>query len=142
HFLAHQIEALANGTCDVALASPDSTSILLERDNRESLAIMEKVGMLWPPQESGNIHHTITAMALSRWSNNRDDAITLMEHLNSRESQEWLSKIYKEMPIHAMSSKHYRPKEINWYPENKIEVKRVGRLLSKARRMMREAGWH
>ena len=95
-----QIKAINEGVCDVALGNTYYYGIMLTNyENPEQIDWAKNVKIIFPNQEGRGTHLNISAMALSKYSPNRGNAIALMEFLTSDLAQYKYAQENHEFPV-------------------------------------------
>jgi iron(III) transport system substrate-binding protein len=96
----NQVQAIAEGKCDLALGNATIVAQMLggTADERKWA---EAVRVIYPDAAGHGSYANISGMALARYAPNRDNAVKLMEFLASREAQALYAKETLEYPIAA-----------------------------------------
>ena len=93
-----QIRAVSSGECGVALSNTYYIARLLRSAKPEDRAMMEKVGIVFPNQQSWGTHVNIAGGAVARHSRNTSAAVKFLEYLASPEAQQYFANGNNEWP--------------------------------------------
>jgi iron(III) transport system substrate-binding protein len=139
-----QIQAVAAGLGDLAIANTYYLARLLKSDNPEERAAAEKIGVFFPKQQNGGTHVNISGGGVLKTSPNKAAAIQFLEHMVSPEAQAIFALGNYEYPVRqgaqvdpvvtgfgALSSED----------EDQINAAIFGRNNAKALEIMDRAGW-
>ena len=96
-----QIKAVASGECGIAITNSYYLARLMRSTAPEDKAVMEKVGVVFPNQQSWGTHVNIAGAAVAKNSVNRANAIRFMEYLASPEAQNYFANGNNEWPAVA-----------------------------------------
>jgi iron(III) transport system substrate-binding protein len=93
-----QIKAVASGECAIALTNTYYLARLMRSGNPEDRAVVEKVGVVFPNQQSWGTHVNIAGGAVAKHAKNRDAAVKFLEYLASDEAQAHFANGNNEWP--------------------------------------------
>ena len=93
-----QIKAVAAGECDIAVTNSYYYARMLRSSNPEDVAATQKVGIVFPNQDSWGTHLNIAGGAVAKYTKNKDNAIKFMEYLASPEAQNYFANGNNEWP--------------------------------------------
>ena len=94
-----QIKAVAAGECDIAVTNSYYLARLLRSSKPEEVAIANKVGVVFPNQQSWGTHLNIAGGAVARHAKNQANAVKFLEYLASPEAQNYFANGNNEWPI-------------------------------------------
>ena len=94
-----QIRAVASGECQIALTNSYYLARLMRSTKPEDRAVVEKVGVVFPNQQSFGTHLNIAGMGLAAHAKNRDNAVKFMEYLSSEQAQAYFADGNNEWPV-------------------------------------------
>ena len=94
-----QIRAVASGECQIALTNSYYLARLMRSAKPEDRAVVEKVGVVFPNQQSFGTHLNIAGMGLAAHAKNRDNAVKFMEYLSSEQAQAYFADGNNEWPV-------------------------------------------
>jgi iron(III) transport system substrate-binding protein len=128
------LEAMAAGRCDVGLTNHYYLARILAEDPDFPVA------PAWPDQDGRGAHANLSGVGLVKGALHRADAVRLMEHLTTLESQRSIAE-NGEFPANpeVQPAPHVRAWEgVKLDP---IDVERAGSLLPDAVALMQRVGW-
>ena len=96
-----QIRAVAAGECDVAIGNHYYYVRLLNSGKADDTAVTEKVGLLFPNQETTGTHVNIGGAGVAAHAPNKENAIKLLEFLAGAEAQAIFASANFEYPVAA-----------------------------------------
>lgn len=139
-----QIKAVASGECGVALSNTYYIARLVKSSKPEDRAVMERVRVVFPNQETSGTHVNIAGAAVAKNSPNLANAVLFMEYLATPFAQEYFANGNNEYPV-AKGVKIDNPalKSIGgatFKPEN-IPLGVVAKNLTKVQQMLDRAGY-
>ena len=94
-----QLRGVAAGECDVAIGNHYYYARLARSDKPEDRAVAEKVGLVFPNQESWGTHVNISGAGVARHAPHRDAAVRFLEYLASEEAQRYFAAGNNEWPV-------------------------------------------
>lgn len=94
-----QIRAVASGECGVAVTNSYYLARLMRSSDPADKAVMERVGVVFPNQQSWGTHVNIAGGAVARHSKNTANAIKFLEYLASPEAQRYFAYGNNEWPV-------------------------------------------
>ncbi len=93
-----QIKAVGAGECQIAVSNSYYVARLMRSSNPDDKKIMERVGVVFPNQESWGTHMNIAGGAVARYAKNTDAAVKFLEYLASPEAQNHFANGNNEWP--------------------------------------------
>ena len=93
-----QIRAVAAGECGVAITNTYYLARLMRSNNPADKAVTEKIGVVFPNQNSWGTHVNVAGGAVARYAKNRDNAIRFLEYLASPAAQNHFANGNNEWP--------------------------------------------
>lgn len=93
-----QIKAVASGECGVALTNSYYVARLMQSDKAEDKAVMDKVAIVFPNQDSWGTHVNIAGAAVAKNSKNTANAIKFMEYMATPGAQNYFANGNNEWP--------------------------------------------
>ena len=98
------------------------------------------VAPAWPDQDGAGAHTNLSGVGLVRGSDQRADAVALMEHLTAPPAQEQIVE-NGELAVNAAVPPAEHIREWADVKRDPIDVARAGRLLPEAVALMQQVGW-
>lgn len=96
-----QIKGVASGECGMALTNTYYVARLMRSTAPEDKAIMDKVGIVFPNQQSWGTHVNVAGAAVARNAKNSANAVKFMEYLASPAAQNYFADGNNEWPVVA-----------------------------------------
>ncbi len=98
-----QLRGIASGQCGIAIANTYYFARALRTEVRglSNPEDVERIGVLFPNQESTGAHINISGGGLTKHAPNRDNAIKFLEYLASEQAQAYFSQGNDEYPVVA-----------------------------------------
>lgn len=93
-----QIKAVAAGECDIAVSNSYYLARLMRSAKPEDQAVVDKVAVVFPNQQSWGTHLNIAGGAVARHTKNQANAIKFLEYLASPEAQNYFANGNNEWP--------------------------------------------
>lgn len=94
-----QIKAVAAGECGIAVTNSYYLARMMRSQNPDDKAATERVGVVFPNQQSWGTHVNIAGGAMARYSKNSVNAVKFLEYLASPAAQEHFANGNNEWPI-------------------------------------------
>ena len=96
-----QIKGVASGECGVAITNSYYLARLMRSEKPEDRAIVERVGVVFPNQQSWGTHVNIAGAAVAKNAKNTANAIKFMEYLATPAAQNHFANGNNEWPAVA-----------------------------------------
>jgi iron(III) transport system substrate-binding protein len=96
-----QIKAVASGECGIALTNTYYLARIMRSAAAEDKAAVDKVGVVFPNQQSWGTHVNIAGAAVAKNAKNPANAVKFMEYLASPEAQNYFANGNNEWPVVA-----------------------------------------
>ena len=93
-----QIKAVASGECGIALTNSYYLARLMRSSAPEDKAVVERVGVVFPNQESWGTHVNIAGAAVAKNAKHPENAVKFMEYLASPDAQNYFANGNNEWP--------------------------------------------
>ncbi|MBS0390957.1 MAG: extracellular solute-binding protein [Proteobacteria bacterium] len=93
-----QIKAVAAGECDIAVTNSYYLARLMRSEKPEDKAVVEKVSVVFPNQQSWGTHLNIAGGAIARHTKHQANALKFLEYLASPEAQNYFANGNNEWP--------------------------------------------
>lgn len=136
-----QIEAVAAGIADLALANTYYLAGYAEEKDPAKRAIYDQVGVIFPDQTGRGAHVNISGGGLIKTAPNRESAIKFLEYLSSNEAQNFFAKGNQEYPVVRGIALDPVLAKLGRGKEDTVSVANYGPNLAKAVQVMNRAGW-
>ena len=94
-----QIKAVASGECGIALTNTYYLARIMRSNAPEDKVVADRVGVVFPNQDSWGTHVNIAGGALARHAKNREAGVTFLEYLASDAAQGYFANGNNEYPV-------------------------------------------
>lgn len=94
-----QIKAVASGECGIAVTNTYYLARLMRSTNPADKAVAERVGVVFPNQQSWGTHVNVAGGAVARYTKNQANAVKFLEYLVSPEAQNHFANGNNEWPV-------------------------------------------
>ena len=96
-----QIKGVASGECGIAVTNSYYLARILRSSKPEDQAIADKVGVVFPNQDSWGTHLNIAGGGMAKHSRNQANATKFLEYLASPQAQDYFANGNNEWPTVA-----------------------------------------
>lgn len=136
-----QIEAIAAGVADLALANTYYLARLGADKNPAKQSIFKQVGVFFPNQKTSGTHVNVSGAGVLRTAPNRAGAIKFLEYLSSPAAQEYFAQGNFEYP--AVQGVKLDPilAQLGNFKSSTVNLATVGAQLPQAIQIVNRAGW-
>lgn len=137
-----QIKAVASGECGVALTNSYYLARLMRSTKPEDIAVVSKIGFVWPNQKSGGVHINIAGGGVAKNAPHPKAAVQFLEYLASDSAQTYFADGNNEWPV-VVSVRVDNPalKELGPYHAEKVSVAAIGRNQIAAQKILDRVGY-
>jgi iron(III) transport system substrate-binding protein len=137
-----QIRAVASGECQIALTNTYYLARLMRSEKAEDRAVVDRIAVVFPNQQSYGTHINIAGGALARYAKNRTAAVRFLEYLASDEAQKYFADGNNEWPA-ARGVKAANPalEGFGTFKSETIPVSVVGMNQVKVQQMLDRVGY-
>jgi iron(III) transport system substrate-binding protein len=137
-----QIKAVASGECRVALTNTYYLARLMRSGKPEDRAVVEKIGVVFPNQQSWGTHVNIAGGAVAKHAKNRDGAIKFLEYLASDSAQAHFANGNNEWPtVRGLKIGNPALETLGDFRSETIPVAVVGMNQVKVQQMLDRVGY-
>lgn len=139
-----QIRAVAAGECAVAVTNSYYLARLMRSTRPEDQAVVERIGVVFPNQQSWGTHVNIAGGAVARHAKNREHAIKFLEFLASPQAQEHFANGNNEWPAAKgvqLDNPALKAMAGNGFKSETIPIAVVGRNAVKVQQMLDRVGF-
>jgi iron(III) transport system substrate-binding protein len=137
-----QIRAVASGECQIALTNSYYLARLMRSDKPEDRAVVEKVGIVFPNQDSWGTHLNIAGGAVARHAKHRAAAVKFLEYLASDEAQVYFANGNNEWPaVPGVKARNPALEDMGDFRAETIPVSVVGMNQIKVQQMLDRVGY-
>lgn len=137
-----QIKAVASGECQIGLTNTYYLARMLRSDKADDRAAMEKIGVVFPNQDSWGAHVNIAGAGVAKNAPHRDAAVKFLEYLASDTAQAYFAEGNNEWP--AVSSVRINNRALaalGQFRAETVPVAQVGMNQAKVQQMLDRVGY-
>ncbi|USE79410.1 Fe(3+) ABC transporter substrate-binding protein [Cupriavidus gilardii] len=137
-----QLKAVAAGECDLAISNTYYIARLLKSTKPEDKAVADKLGVVWPNQDSQGVHMNISGGGMLKQAPNKESAVKFLEYLASDEAQAYFANGNNEWPV-VPSVKVGNPalEAMGSFKADRINVAELGKYQPVAQKLADKAGF-
>jgi iron(III) transport system substrate-binding protein len=137
-----QIKAVASGECRIAVTNTYYLARLMRSGKPEDRAVVEKVGVVFPNQQSWGTHVNIAGGAVARHAKNRDAAVKFLEYLSSDAAQAHFANGNNEWPtVRGLKIANPALESLGDFKTETVPVSVVGMNQVKVQQMLDRVGY-
>lgn len=136
-----QIEAVAAGDCRLSLVNTYYVARYLASDDPKMRAIGEKIGVIFPNQETTGTHVNISGAGVARFAPHPENAQALIAYLLSDEAQAAFAAGNNEFPIVAGVEATGPVAAFGAFKADTIDMAALGEHQPEAVKIFDDAGW-
>lgn len=136
-----QLRAAASGVCDVTLVNTYYFGRLINSKNPADNELADKLAVFWPNQENRGVHMNVSGAGITKYSQNKESAVKLLNFLVSPESQAWYAEVNNEYPVVEGSKISEALKSLGEFKADEVALSKLGERNRQAVQLMDRAGW-
>jgi iron(III) transport system substrate-binding protein len=137
-----QIKAVASGECQIALTNTYYLARLMRSGKPEDRAVIEKIDVVFPNQQSYGAHINIAGGAVARDAKNRNAAVRFLEYLAADEAQRYFADGNNEWPaVRSVKVSNPALEAFGTFKTEAIPVSIVGMNQVKVQQMLDRVGY-
>ncbi|HQR99150.1 MULTISPECIES: extracellular solute-binding protein [unclassified Polaromonas] len=139
-----QIKGVASGECGIAITNSYYLARILRSSAPEDKAIADKVGVVFPNQQSWGTHVNIAGAAVAKNAKNIGNAVKFMEYLASPDAQNYFANGNNEWPAVAgvkVSNAALQAMSGGSFKSETIPISTVGANQVKVQQMLDRVGY-
>lgn len=139
-----QIKGVASGECGIAITNSYYLARIMRSTKPEDKAIADKVGVVFPNQQSWGTHVNIAGAAVAKNAKNTANAVKFMEYLASPEAQNYFANGNNEWPAVAsvkVSNAALQAMTGGSFKSETIPISTVGANQVKVQQMLDRVGY-
>jgi iron(III) transport system substrate-binding protein len=136
-----QLNAVASGECQVAIANTYYYVRLMKSDKPAERAVADKVGVIFPNQGNRGTHVNISGAGVAKHAPHRANAIAFLEYLSSDEAQGYFANGNNEFPVVGTVRNNPQLASLGDFKKDSLNVSTLGRNQALAQQIYDRAGW-
>ncbi|MFL9923513.1 extracellular solute-binding protein [Herbaspirillum lusitanum] len=137
-----QIKAVGSGECGVAISNSYYVARLLRSTKPEDVALMEKVGIVWPNQKTFGTHVNIAGAGVAKHAPHKAEAVKFLEYLAGDDAQRYFADGNNEWPaVKSVKTTNPALEKMGSFKSEVINVGAVGANQQKVLQMLDRVGY-
>lgn len=136
-----QIEAVAAGQCRISIVNSYYLARYIGSEDAKMRAIGEKIGVIFPNQETTGTHVNISGAGVARYAPNPENAEKLIAYLLSDEAQRAFAAGNNEYPVVAGLAPTGPVAALGAFRADAIDMAALGAHQTEAVKIFDRAGW-
>jgi len=136
-----QAKAIAAGTGDVAIMNTYYVGLLANSEDPEEVKVADSIGVFFPNQETNGTHVNISGIGLTKYSENAENAVKLIEYMTDVEAQEFLAANNYEFPVNPNAAKPELLESWGEFKMQELNFDTLGEHNQKAIEIFNKTGW-
>lgn len=136
-----QLRGIVSGECDIALGNTYYFARALRKDVRGVSSDAEKIGVVFPNQDSRGTHVNISGGALVKTAPNRENAIRFLEYLASDEAQNYFAAGNDEYPVVDGIAKSASVVKLGEFKADSVNLASYGENMAEAQKVWNEVAF-
>ena len=137
-----QLKSVAAGECDVTISNQYYYARLLRSAKPEERAVGDKVGVLFPNQQSWGSHVNISGAGVMKNAPNREAAVRFLEYLASDEAQRYFAEGNNEWPaVQSVPIDNPVLKSLGRFKQDSLNVAVLGRNQPESQKLYDRVAW-
>ncbi len=137
-----QIKAVAAGECGVALSNTYYVARMLRSTKPEDQKAMEKVGVIWPNQNTTGTHINVSGGGMLKTAPHKEAAVKFLEYLASDAAQRYFADGNNEWPaVEGVKVVNPALDSLGKFKADKLPVKNLAMYQTKAQMIFDRAGF-
>jgi iron(III) transport system substrate-binding protein len=137
------LKATAAGQCGITLANTYYLGRMINSKINSERKAAKDLAVFWPNQGEGDrgVHVNVSGAGVTKYAQNKNEAISLLEFLVRDESQEWYAEVNNEYPVVEGASISKTLKSFGTFKADSINLTILGVNNPEAVKLMDRAGW-
>jgi iron(III) transport system substrate-binding protein len=137
-----QIKAVAAGECGVAISNSYYVARLMKSTKPEDIAVVSKVGVVWPNQKTFGAHVNIAGAGVAKHAPHKADAVKFLEYLASDDAQRYFAEGNNEWPaVKSVKTGNAALDTLGPFKAEVIDVAATGRNQQKVLQILDRVGY-
>lgn len=136
-----QAKAIAAGVGDIAVMNSYYFGQMLNSEDPAEVEVAEGLGLFFPNQETTGTHVNVSGAGVVKASQNKENAIKLLEFLSAPEAQGTFAEANYEYPVNAEVEPSELLKSWGEFKEQDIPLSTLGEHNAKSILIFNEVGW-
>ena len=136
-----QLRGIASGECAIAVSNTYYFARALRKDVRDLSGKTDKIGIVFPNQDSFGAHVNISGGGVAKNAPHRENAVKFLEYLASKSAQTYFAAGNDEYPVVADVAKSASVKKLGDFKADTQALDKLGPNQAKAQKLYNEVGY-
>jgi iron(III) transport system substrate-binding protein len=137
-----QIKAVAAGECGVAISNSYYFARLMRSSKPEDKKIVDKLGVVWPNQQTQGAHINISGGGMLKTAPNKEAAVKFLEYLASDEAQRYFADGNNEWPaVPGVKTDNPALAALGSFKADTLPVPALAKNTAQAQKIYDRVGW-
>ena len=138
-----QVKAIFEGQCDIAIINNYYFGKLKFSDDPKQREWTKNLQLIFPNQNDGDrgSHINISGGGVVKFSENKEEAIKLLEYLTNKKSQQLYGEINFEYPVNPEVNPSDELQSWGKFREDKLPIINIAKLAPLAQKIIDRSGW-
>ena len=138
-----QVKAIYEGECTIAIINNYYYGKLKFSEDPEQRKWVENVRLIFPNQGDGDrgAHVNISGGGIAKYSQNKKEALALLEFLTSEKAQKLYGEINFEYPVNSKVSPSDELQSWGEFREDNLPIIKIAELAPDAQKIIDRVGW-
>jgi iron(III) transport system substrate-binding protein len=136
-----QVKAVASGEGDLAIVNTYYIGLMLNSESAEEKKAAESIQIVYPNQDNRGTHINVSAVAVTKHSPNRENAIKFLEFMSGNHAQEILAQTNFEYPVNPEVPMAGLLESWGTFKKDSVNLSLLGKYNDQAVKLMDQAGW-
>ncbi len=137
-----QIKAVAAGECALSIVNTYYYVRMMKAVKPDERAAIERVGLVWPNQDTRGAHVNISGAGVLKTSRNRDSAVKFLEYLAGDDAQRYFANGNNEFTVvRSVAVDNRELTSLGKFKADELNVSVFGRNQPAAQKVYDRAGW-
>jgi len=135
------IRSVSSGECALAVVNSYYIARLVASTNESDKAMIDRVGVLFPNQDTTGTHVNISGAGLVKTAPNRENAIRFLEYLTSESAQNYFANGNFEYPVVEGVASSEALRSFGEFQPDRLNASQLGVHQAEAVRTFDRVGW-
>ena len=137
-----QIKSVASGECGIAISNSYYVARLMRSSAAADKEVMNKVGVVFPNQQSWGTHVNVAGGAMAKNAKNRESAVKFLEYLASDQAQIYFANGNNEYPaVASVKAENPALETLGSFKSELIPISVVGANTGKVQQLLDRVGY-
>ena len=136
-----QLRGIASGECAIAVSNTYYFARALRKDVRDLTGKTDKIGIVFPNQDTFGAHVNISGGGVAKNAPNRENAIKFLEYLASNSAQNYFAAGNDEYPVVAGVAESASVSKLGKFKADTQSLDKLGPNQAKAQKLYNEVGY-